>query len=69
LERRFAASSGYGTVFPLAKHGRGADTGLIKAFSKFYVDTVFSASTGVLPWEKLSPAFVKDRGEVSAIFC
>lgn len=63
IERRFPAINGYGTLFPLGKHGKKADTGLIKAFAKFYGDnTLFPPATALIPWNKLSPAFLKDRG-------
>ncbi|KAJ7179992.1 hypothetical protein C8R43DRAFT_971342 [Mycena crocata] len=62
LERRFPASRGYGTIFPNKKHGGGADTGLIKAFTKYCADTVlFPLAVPFLPWEKFPPAFLKDR--------
>ncbi|KAF8897500.1 hypothetical protein BD779DRAFT_382010 [Infundibulicybe gibba] len=62
LERRFPPSQGYGTIFPRGKHGNGADTGLIKAFSKFYADTtLFNLGPSLLPWNKFPPEFVKDR--------
>jgi hypothetical protein len=66
LERRFPATSGYGTLFPPGKYGKNADTGLIKAFAKFYGDnTLFPPATTLIPWDKLSPAFLADRGAVS----
>jgi len=62
LERRFPTAQGYGTIFPNKKHGGGADTGLIKAFVKHWVDTVlFPLVPALLPWEQIPPAFVKDR--------
>ncbi|KAJ6614280.1 hypothetical protein B0H10DRAFT_2045500 [Mycena sp. CBHHK59/15] len=62
LERRFPASKGYGTIFPNRKHGGDADTGLIKAFSKHWADTVlFPLAPVLLPWEKFPPAFIQDR--------
>jgi len=62
LERRFPPSSGYGTIFPSGKHGRGADTGAIKAFAQFYADsTLFSPAAALLPWDKLPEAILKDR--------
>lgn len=68
LERRFPSSSGYGTIFPLSKHGGGADTGIIKAFSKFYADTtLFSPAPNLLPWDKIPVTFVKDRSAVSLV--
>jgi len=66
LERRFPATNGYGTLFPPGKYGKNADTGLIKAFAKFYADnTLFPPATNLIPWDKLPPAFLKDRGAVS----
>ncbi|KAJ7030600.1 hypothetical protein C8F04DRAFT_873539, partial [Mycena alexandri] len=78
LERRFLASQGYGTIFPQRKHGRGADTGLMKfivcckliiehlqAFYKHYADSVLSPLCAVVfPWEITTPEFVKDRSLV-----
>ncbi|KAJ7507758.1 hypothetical protein B0H11DRAFT_1968551 [Mycena galericulata] len=62
LERRFPAARGYGTLFPNKKHGGDADTGLIKAFAKHWADTVlFPLAPALLPWEKMPPAFIKDR--------
>ncbi|KAF8165381.1 hypothetical protein B0H34DRAFT_236265 [Crassisporium funariophilum] len=62
LERRFPATNGHGTLFPAGKHGKGRDTGLIKAFSKFYADnTLFPPATNLIPWGKLPAAFLKDR--------
>ncbi|KAG2013703.1 hypothetical protein CC2G_010583 [Coprinopsis cinerea AmutBmut pab1-1] len=66
LERRFPASQGFGTLFPARNNGGTPDTGLIKAFSKFYIDrSLFSVAALLLPWEKLPPAFLKDRSEFS----
>jgi len=63
LERRFPATNGYGTLFPPIKHGKNTDTGLIKAFAKFYADdTLFPPATNLIPWHKLPPAFLADRG-------
>jgi len=63
LERRFPATNGYGTLFPSRKHGNNTDTGLIKAFAKFYADnTIFPPATKLIPWNKLPPAFLADRG-------
>ncbi|KAJ7261272.1 hypothetical protein B0H12DRAFT_1231500 [Mycena haematopus] len=62
LERRFPISQGYCTIFPNKKHGAGADTGLMKAFSKYWADTVlFPLAPLHLPWEKFPSKFVKDR--------
>ena len=66
LERRFPATNGYGTLFPSRKHGNNTDTGLIKAFAKFYADnTIFPPATELIPWNKLPPPFLADRGAVS----
>ncbi|TFK28776.1 hypothetical protein FA15DRAFT_664830 [Coprinopsis marcescibilis] len=66
LERKFPASQGFGTLFPSRKHGGSADTGLIKAFSKTFVDnSLFSPASLLVPWDKLPPAFVKDRSELT----
>ncbi|KAJ7700046.1 hypothetical protein B0H17DRAFT_1158065 [Mycena rosella] len=62
LERRFPPSRGYGTIFPNKKHGGGADTGLVKAFAKYWPDTaLFYLAPCLLPWETIPPAFIKDR--------
>ncbi|KXN83664.1 hypothetical protein AN958_00805 [Leucoagaricus sp. SymC.cos] len=61
LERRFPPSAGYGTLFPRGKHGGSSDTGLIKAFSKYYAAQLFTLASFVPPWDKLPPGFVKDR--------
>ncbi|KAJ6500618.1 hypothetical protein C8R45DRAFT_1122839 [Mycena sanguinolenta] len=62
LERRFPKSQGYGTIFPNNKHGAGADTGLIKAFSKYWPDTaLFPLAPVHLPWERFPPGFIEDR--------
>ncbi|KAF7359219.1 Glutathione s-transferase [Mycena sanguinolenta] len=65
LERRFPKLRGYGTIFPNKKHGAGADTGLIKAFSKYWPDTaLFPLAPVHLPWDKLPPQFVDDRSKL-----
>lgn len=61
LERRFPPSAGYGTLFPCGKHGRNSDTGLMKAFSKYYADQLFNLGPLLLPWNKMNPDFIKDR--------
>ncbi|RDB22647.1 hypothetical protein Hypma_010238 [Hypsizygus marmoreus] len=66
LERRFPASAGYSTIFPPGKHGRNADIGLVKVFSKYYADNVlFPSAPSLLPWEKLPAPFIKDRSLLS----
>lgn len=65
LERRFPSSAGYGTLLPRGKHGGSSDTGLIKAFSKYYVDQLFSLGALLLPWDKIPADFVNDRSTVS----
>jgi hypothetical protein len=66
LERRFPASAGYGTIFPRPKHGGSPDTGMVKAFAKYYADTVlFPLAPSLLPWEKFPPSFVEDRSSVN----
>ncbi|KAJ6599104.1 hypothetical protein DFH09DRAFT_1130130 [Mycena vulgaris] len=66
LERRFPSVRGYGTIFPNRKHGGGADTGLIKAFAKYWADTtLFPLAPAALPWEKLPAAFIKDRSTLA----
>jgi glutathione S-transferase len=65
LERRFPPSKGFGTIFPVSKNGGSADTGLIKAFSKFYADNVlFPPATGLIPWDRLPEAFIADRSKL-----
>jgi len=62
LERRFPPSQGYGTIFPKGKRGGKADTGMIKAFAKFYAETVlFGPAVTLIPWTALPEAFLKDR--------
>ncbi|KAJ7638778.1 hypothetical protein FB45DRAFT_903796 [Roridomyces roridus] len=62
LERRFPSAQGYGTLFPRKKHAGDADTGLVKAFAKYWADTVlFPLAPSLLSWEKMSAAFIKDR--------
>ncbi|KAF5331708.1 hypothetical protein D9611_007708 [Ephemerocybe angulata] len=64
LERRFPASQGYTSLLPPNKNGR-TDTGLIKAFLKFYEGAgLFNAAVPLLPWEKLPAPFLKDRGDL-----
>lgn len=64
LERRFPQSQGFASLFPARNGSANADTGMIKAFSKFWVDAaLFPLATSLMPWEKLPPAVVKDRGE------
>ena len=65
LERRFSPSKGYGTLFPKRKNGQNTDTGLIKAFSKFYADSaLFLPTVNLLAWDKIPEPFLKDRGAV-----
>ncbi|KAF9451685.1 hypothetical protein P691DRAFT_807033 [Macrolepiota fuliginosa MF-IS2] len=61
LERRFPPSAGYATLLPPKKQGGSSDTGLIKAFSKYYVDQLFTLAPMLLPWDKIPASFVKDR--------
>lgn len=65
LERRFPPSAGYPTLFPRGKHGGNPDTGLVKAFSRYYLDQIFSLGASLLPWDKLPAAFIEDRSSVS----
>lgn len=67
LERLFPTSAGYPTLFPRRKDGGNPDTGLVKAFSKYYVDELFGIGASLLPWTKFPAAFVEDRKSVS--FC
>ena len=68
LERRFPASEGYGTIFPTSEDGKWTDTGMIKAFAKFYADgALFTPALGLLPWTSgFPPGVMEDRGEVSS---
>ncbi|KAF9075873.1 hypothetical protein BDP27DRAFT_1415033 [Rhodocollybia butyracea] len=62
LERRFPTSLGFGTIFPPKKHGGSPDTGLLKAFTKHYSDTVlFRWAQLLLPWGRFPESFVEDR--------
>ncbi|KAF7332168.1 Glutathione S-transferase [Mycena kentingensis (nom. inval.)] len=66
LERRFPKSQDFGTLFPPQKHSKSADTGLIKAFAKHWVDMViFPLAPALLPWERMPAAFVQDRSALS----
>lgn len=70
LERRFPASSGYGTLFPAAAQGGGlgVGTGLIKAFAKFYAEaTVSRQLVALVPFDGFTPEFMKDREDVSRL--
>ncbi|KAF7301626.1 hypothetical protein MIND_00728100 [Mycena indigotica] len=67
LDRRFPASQGFGTLFPPRKRGGTADTGLIKALSKHWVDNVvFPLAPALLPWERFPKAFVDDRSALAS---
>ncbi|KIK65304.1 hypothetical protein GYMLUDRAFT_70421 [Collybiopsis luxurians FD-317 M1] len=62
LERRFPVSAGFGTIFPAKKHGGSPDTGLLKAFTKHYADTLlFGWATILLPWDRFPDSFLDDR--------
>ncbi|KAE9410458.1 hypothetical protein BT96DRAFT_953057 [Gymnopus androsaceus JB14] len=62
LERRFPAAQGFGTIFPAKNHGGSPDTGLLKAFTKYYADTVlFAPGVGLLPWDRIPESFLNDR--------
>jgi len=63
LERRFPPSAnGYGTIFPPRKGGGKTDTGMVKAFSHFYVDRMlFGLAAATLDMGKMPEAFIKDR--------
>ena len=68
LERRFPMAKGYGTIFPPRKGGGKADTGMIKAFSQFYVDRMlFGLAAATLKMENMPQAFIKDRKDVSVL--
>lgn len=65
LERRFPASAGYGTLFPSGKRGTSAHTGLIKEFSKYYVENaLFNNATGLISWDKFPDQLIKDRSDL-----
>ncbi|TEB30237.1 hypothetical protein FA13DRAFT_1734066 [Coprinellus micaceus] len=65
LERRFPASAGYSTLLPAGKDGRTTHTGLVKEFSKYYVENaLFNNATGLISWDKLPAPFLKDRGDL-----
>ncbi|KAF8913862.1 hypothetical protein CPB84DRAFT_1840648 [Gymnopilus junonius] len=65
LERRFPAEKGFETVFPLPKNGGSPDTGLIRAFSKFYADdSLFPLAADLLPWARFPKAFIDDRSKL-----
>jgi len=62
LERRFPPVHGFGTIFPPKKHGGSSETGLMKAFTKHYADTVlFSFVPVFLPWKSMPESFLNDR--------
>jgi len=61
LERRFPTSAGYGTVFPLAKHGGSRGTGLTKIFSQLFDASLFPVASVFFAWEKLPAVFIRDR--------
>jgi hypothetical protein len=63
LERHFPPSAGYGTIFPRRKNGM-TDTGMIKAFAKYYEAALFTLAPSLLPWDKFQPSFLKDRSDV-----
>jgi len=64
LERRFPASEGYGTLFPPAKSGGSTNNGLVNIYAQSFAVTLFNSAASMVPWEKLPPAFLKDRSEV-----
>jgi hypothetical protein len=67
LERRFPPSAGYPTLFPRGKHGGNPDTGIVRAFSKYFLDHTFALAALLLPWDKLPAAFIEDRNTVSFV--
>lgn len=65
LERRYPASSGYGSLFPRRKDGGPSDTGMIKTLVMYYFDrTIFPLAATSIPFQKLPETFLKDRGDV-----
>ncbi|KAJ4478026.1 hypothetical protein J3R30DRAFT_3478351 [Lentinula aciculospora] len=69
LERRFPTSYGFGTIFPPKKHGGSRDTGLLKAFTQHYADTVlFNLGPVLLPWNRFPESFLKDRRTLAPNF-
>ncbi|KAF8826699.1 hypothetical protein HHX47_DHR5000162 [Lentinula edodes] len=66
IERRFPTSQGFGTIFPPKKHGGSPDTGLLKAFTQHYADTVlFNLGPILLPWDRFPNFFLKDRQTIA----
>ncbi|KAK7037545.1 hypothetical protein VNI00_011037 [Paramarasmius palmivorus] len=61
----FAPSQGYNasrSIFPSRKGGGGPDKGLIRAFSKYFVDdAMLPAAVPLYPWENLDISVVNDR--------
>ncbi|KAL0581249.1 hypothetical protein V5O48_000837, partial [Marasmius crinis-equi] len=67
LERRFPSGpdQNYGTIFPADKHGGGRNTGLLKAFSRHYGDTVLlTLSVRLLDWGAANPEMLEDRSKL-----
>ncbi|ESK92203.1 glutathione s-transferase [Moniliophthora roreri MCA 2997] len=59
LERRFPNSK---SIFPPRKGGGAPDTGLIRAFSKYFVDdAVLPAAVTLAPWEGADARVIEDR--------
>lgn len=70
LERRFPKSEGYPTLFPARKGGGSVDTGMVKAFAMYYADrAVFPIASSTLPYDKFPESFLKDRSDVSILYC
>ncbi|KAF5321045.1 hypothetical protein D9619_000278 [Psilocybe cf. subviscida] len=74
LERRFPEAQGYGTLFPsIAISGDGEnaansnpkkDTGLIKAFVKYYIEaTLVPILAGLITWSGVPEEYLKDRAD------
>lgn len=62
LERRFPNSK---TMFSPRKGGSVSDAGIVKIFSRDFVEALARNVAGLLPWDKVPKALVDDRVKVS----